>query len=164
MKIQYVCLYNYYSYLFFKKNMDYLLETSGMILTGSLSNDVLASAVFGGLFSIMIVSIILSVVIWVFLIISQWKVFEKAWLPGWWTLIPFYNIYLTFKLWWRPGGWTRWVLFFPVLAVLMIVVNFDIAKRFNKHRAFGLWLWFLPIVFIPILAFDKKSKRTPVAK
>jgi hypothetical protein len=43
--------------------MDYLLETSGMILTGSLSNDVLASAVFGGLFSIMIVSIILSVVI-----------------------------------------------------------------------------------------------------
>jgi O-antigen ligase len=124
----------------------------------------LASAVFGGLFSAIIVWIILCTAIWIFMIISQWKVFEKAWLPGWGILIPFYNIYLMFKLWGRPGGWTRWILFPPVLVILMIIVNFDIAKRFNKHRAFGLGLWILPIVFFPILAFDKKSKRTSVKK
>jgi hypothetical protein len=71
---------------------------------------------------------------------------------------------LMFKLWGKSGKQTRWLLFFPVLAILMIILNFDIAKRFNKHRAFGLWLLFLPIVFIPILAFDKKSRRTPVKK
>jgi hypothetical protein len=43
--------------------MDYLLETSGMMLTGSISNDMLASAVFGGLFSVMIVWTILWVAI-----------------------------------------------------------------------------------------------------
>lgn len=144
--------------------MDYLLETSGMMLTGSISNDMLTSAVFGGLFSVMIFWTILLVAIWVFMIISQWKLFEKAGLPGWGILIPIYNIYLMFKLWGKSGKQTRWLLFFPVLAILMIILNFDIAKRFNKHRAFGLWLLFLPIVFIPILAFDKKSRRTPVKK
>jgi hypothetical protein len=32
------------------------------------------------------------------MIISQWKLFEKAGLPGWGILIPIYNIYLMFKL------------------------------------------------------------------
>jgi hypothetical protein len=42
----------------------------------------------------------------------------------------------------------------------MIIINFDIAKRFNKPTLFGLWLLILPIVFYPILAFDKKAKWT----
>jgi O-antigen ligase len=71
---------------------------------------------------------------------------------------------LFFKVAWRPGGWTRWLLFPPVLLILAIIANFDIAKRFNKPGLFGLWLWILPIVFYPILAFDKKAKWTPKKK
>lgn len=140
--------------------MEYFLETSWVILTGSLSNDALTSVVLGGLFSAMIVWFIVSALISIFMIISQWKVFEKAWLPGWGILIPVYNIYLMFKLWGKSGKQTRWILFFPVLAILMILLNFDIAKKFNKSSAFWLWLWFLPMVFMPILAFDKKAKRS----
>ncbi len=137
--------------------MDYFLETSDLMFTGSVSNEMALAAV-GGIFSFMMIWSVFSFAVWVFMIISSWRVFEKAWLPGWGILIPIYNIYPMFKLGWRPTWWTRWILFPPVLAILMIILNFDIAKKFKKHRAFGLWLWFLPIVFLPILAFDKKSK------
>jgi hypothetical protein len=72
------------------------------------------------------------------MIISNWKILEKAGQPGWGIFIPIYNIYLMFKVAGRPGGWTRWLLFPPVLLVLMIIINFDIAKRFNKPTLFGL--------------------------
>lgn len=137
--------------------MDYAWETSNLLLTGSVSNELgfaalaWSVAVFGTLF-------VIFGLISIFMIISMRKVLEKANLPGWGIFIPVYNIYLMFKLWWRPGGWTRWLLFPPVLSILMIILNFDIAKKFNKNPAFGIWLWFLPVVFFPILAFDKKSK------
>ena len=138
--------------------MDYSLETADLLLTWSLSNDVLGSVISTWILSFWIIFWLFYFAIIVFMIVSRWRVFEKAWLPGWGILLPIYNIYLMFKLGWRPGGWTRWILFPPVLAILMLILNFDIANKFKKHRAFGLWLWFLPIVFIPILAFDKKSK------
>jgi hypothetical protein len=137
--------------------MDYAWETSNLLLTGSVSNELgfaalaWSSAVFGILF-------VIFGLISIFMIISMRKILEKANLPGWGIFIPVYNIYLMFKLWWRPGGWTRWLLFPPVLSILMIVLNFDIAKKFNKNSVFGIWLWLLPVVFFPILAFDKKSK------
>lgn len=32
------------------------------------------------------------------IIASGWKIFTKAKLPGWGTLVPIYNVYLWFKL------------------------------------------------------------------
>ncbi|MCK9467229.1 MAG: DUF5684 domain-containing protein [Candidatus Absconditabacterales bacterium] len=139
--------------------MDYFLETSDLLLTGSVSKE-LAMAAIAGSFALFGMFFIIFGLISIFMIISTWKVLEKANLPGWGSLIPIYNIYLMFKLAGRPTGRTRWILFPPVLGILMIILNFDIAKRFNKNSAFGVGLWFLPIVFYPILAFDKKSKRT----
>jgi len=137
--------------------MDYFLETSDLMVTGSVSNEMALAAV-GGFFSILLLWIVVRSVIGVVMLISQWRVFEKAWLPGWGIFIPVYNIYLMFKLGWKSWKQTRWILFPPVLFIMLIILNFDIAKRFKKHRAFGLGLWFLPIIFFPILAFDKKSK------
>lgn len=65
------------------------------------------------------------------MVVSNWKLLKKANLPGWGVLIPFYNVYLFFKLAGHPN-WTWWLLFPPVLAVLAIVANFDIARKFGK--------------------------------
>ena len=100
----------------------------------------------------------------VLMVVSRWKVFTKAKLPWWGILIPVYNIYLTFKVAWRPGWWTRWILFPPVLIILLIIAQFDIAKRFGKPAIFWLWILLLKYVFVPILAFDKKAKWTPKKK
>lgn len=136
--------------------MDY-----NVVLTGVAQNDAILWVAAMWIFAIGAIWIFIWLVVSVLMIISQWKVFEKAWQPGWGILIPIYNIYLMFKVAWRPGAWTRWLLFPPVLLVLMIILNFDIAKRFKKPALFGLGLWILPIVFYPILAFDKKAKWTP---
>ena len=86
------------------------------------------------------------------MIASGWKVFPKAKLPGWGILVPIYNVYLQFKLAGHPN-WAWWLLLPPVAAILLIVANFEIAKKFGKGTGFALGLWFLPIIFYPILAW-----------
>ena len=138
--------------------MDYTM------LTGWVANEAVMAGLFGSLFALWAVWIIIIIAISVLMIISRWKVFEKAWLPGWGALIPFYNIYLTFKVADRPGWWTRWILFPPVLIILLIISMFDIAKRFGKPAIFWLWILLVKVVFITLLAFDKNAKWTPKKK
>ena len=79
-----------------------------------------------------------SLVITVLTVIAMWRIFEKAGLPGWWSLIPFYNIWLRFKLAGRSPRWILSLLFIPLFAIIMIVTYFDVAKRFGKSAWFGL--------------------------
>jgi hypothetical protein len=104
------------------------------------------------------------------MIVSRWRVFSKAGLPGWGIFIPFYNRYLMFELGGRSGRNFLWILIPPVFVVLMIINYFKIAMRFWKHWTYGLGIRFLKIIFIPILAFDnskylgKKSVKKVAAK
>ncbi len=134
------------------------------MLTGSIPSDVLMAWVFWSIFMFWTFWTIVFVAILILMIVSRWRVFEKAGQPGWGSLIPVYNIYLTFKVAGRPGGWTRWILFPPVLLILLIITCFDIAKRFGKPGIFGLWILLVKVVFVPLLAFDKKAIWTPKTK
>lgn len=107
----------------------------------------------------------------VLMIISRWRVFTKANLPGRGILIPVYNRVLMFKLGGLSGRWALSILFPPLFLIAMIVNYFKIAEKFGKHWAFGLGMLFVKIIFIPILAFDnskymgtvkKANKTTPV--
>lgn len=93
----------------------------------------------------------------ILMLVAHWRLFEKAKLPGWGILIPFYNLYLLLKLAGHPK-WTWWLLFPPVLLILMVVAQFEIAKKFKKGPDFALGLLFFPIIFYPILAFSKGIK------
>jgi len=88
-----------------------------------------------------------------FIIVSMWKVFEKAGQPGWGILIPIYNIYLFLVIAGKPGWWI--ILYFIPLVnfVIGIIVSIEIAKKFGKDAGFGIGLAFLGIIFYPILAF-----------
>ena len=96
------------------------------------------------------------------MLVSWWRIFQKAKLPGRGAIIPFYNIYLILKLAGKPN-WTWWLLFPPVLWILMIVAQFKIAEKFGKGTGFALGLWFLPVIFYPILAFSKDVEYHPEA-
>ena len=127
-------------------------------------NEVLASSAFIYSFGVGTIWGIVIIALTILMIVSRWRIFEKAWQPWWGILIPIYNIYLTFKVAWRPGRWTRWILFPPVLIILLIITCFDIPKRFWKPAIFGLWILFLKYIVVPILAFDKNAKWTPKEK
>lgn len=97
------------------------------------------------------------------MIASGWKIFTKAKLPGWGILVPIYNVYLQFKLAGHPN-WAWWLLLPPVAAILLIVANFEIAKKFGKGTGFALGLWFLPIIFYPILAWGDAQYQEEVSE
>ncbi len=102
---------------------------------------------------------IIYLIIAVIMIVSLWKVFTKAKQPGWGCIIPIYNIYLMLVIAKRPAWWLI-LYFIPIVnIVILLLVSLDIAKRFGKGTGFGLGLFFLSIIFYPILAFsDAKYK------
>lgn len=101
--------------------------------------------------SVLVILIMLAFAL--FMIVSYWKVFEKAGQPGWGVLIPIYNILLLLKIAGKPGWWILLYLIPLVNIVIGIIVCIDIAKNFGKDAGFGIGLAFLGFIFYPILAF-----------
>jgi hypothetical protein len=99
----------------------------------------------------------LSLAIAVLGIVAMWKIFEKAGEPGWAAIIPFYNLYVLFKITWG-SGWKFLLLLIPIAnIVFMIITMVKLAKAFGKSGGFAVGLIFLSIIFYCILAFDQSQ-------
>jgi hypothetical protein len=96
----------------------------------------------------------------VFLIVSYWKLFDKAGRPGWAAIIPIYNEIVLLQ----TAGLSPWfILIFlaaivPIIGTLLLFIfaiyqSIKLAEAFGRGVLFGLGITFLPIIFIPILAF-----------
>lgn len=89
----------------------------------------------------------------IFLIVANWKLFQKAGEPGWASIIPIYNALVFLKIVGRPWWWL-FLMCIPFLGIIFgFIVCIDLAKSFGKDVVFGIGLAILGIVFIPILAF-----------
>ena len=109
-----------------------------------------AGAVAGGVMFVYFAIII-------FLVIAMWKLFSKAGQPGWASIIPIYNTYVLLKIAGKPGWWL--LLFFIPLVnlVIGIMALHGVSTRFGKGAGFTVGLLFLPIIFLPILAFGSAT-------
>ena len=103
---------------------------------------------------------IILLVVMVLMIVAQWKMLEKAGKPGWHILIPFLNQYSLFEIAWGNGWYflLTFLQFVPFVGTIAgIVVNVihyvKTAHAFGKSGGYAVGLFFLPIVFFPILAF-----------
>ena len=86
-------------------------------------------------------------------IIAMWKIFVKAGEPGWAAVIPFYNLYVLFKITWG-SGWKFLLLLIPIAGIVILVITMvKLAKAFGKGSGFAVGLIFLSIIFYCILAF-----------
>ena len=93
-------------------------------------------------------------------IVCLWKIFNKAWLPGRWSLIPVYREYLRFTMVWRNGRRTASLLCPAMFVFILIFSYFKTAEKFGKDKEqFWMWLWFLHPIFLWILAFDKSKYK-----
>ncbi len=107
------------------------------------------------------VFVVIYVAFIVFYVIAGWKVFVKAGEPGWGVFVPFYNLYLICKIAGRPEWWL--ILFFVpfVNIVIGLIIAMDIAKAFSKSSGFGIGLWLLSFIFVPILGYGSAQYTGP---
>lgn len=132
---------------------------------GSLKATALAS-VYAGTHAASLVGIILAVVATVFLIVialavfllvAKWKVFVKMGEPGWTALIPFYRTTKLLELVHYPLWWIV-LLWVPIVnLVVWFLVCRRLAEGFGKGIGYTLGLFSLPIVFYPLLAWNKAA-------
>ncbi len=95
--------------------------------------------------------------VFVLMIISAWKVYEKADKPGWACLIPIYNLIVMLEIVDRPWWWLFFLLIPLVNLVFAVILCIDLAKAFGQGAAFGIGLLLLGFIFYPILAFGDAS-------
>ncbi len=116
-------------------------------------------AAAGGLGVIMLVYLAILVV----LIIGMWKTFSKAGQPGWAAIIPIYNIIVWLQISGRPIWWIILLLIPIVSIVIFVIICIDLAKSFGKGTGFGIGIFFLGFIFIPILGFGSATYQGPAA-
>ena len=109
----------------------------------------------GGIFAIAFlgVYIMFAAIFGLLMLISTWVVINKAGKPGWACIIPIYNVILMLEIVNRPLWWLILCLFPLTTPIISIILTFDIAKAYGKDIGYGFGLLFLPIIFMPILAF-----------
>lgn len=104
-----------------------------------------------------VVAYIIYLAICVLLVVSFWKIFEKAWKPGWAAIIPFYNIYVLYEIVWWNGWNVLWYLIPPVWAIMTIIAYFKLSVKFGKSAWYWLFILFFSIIALPIMAFDNSK-------
>lgn len=111
--------------------------------------------IFGGF-------ILLGLAIIIFLIVATWKMYEKANKPGWASIVPIYNTIVLFEI----IGYKWYYIFLTLIGIIPIIgtiavilfnisYNIKLAKSFGQEAGFGIGLWLLNPIFVPILAFSK---------
>lgn len=102
----------------------------------------------------------MSTLIWIATVVGLWKMFEKAGVPGWAGLIPFYNMYkLCEKVMGNPWYWVRLIVI--VIPVVGWIGYFYFEYQIGKAtaRAYGqddAWAWgytFLAPIFYLMTGF-----------
>lgn len=107
------------------------------------------------------VYIIIGLVVWVLLVIANWKIFTKAGEAGWKSLIPFYSTYIYVKLV-DGNGWKFLLLLIPIVNIVyFIMLDIKTAKAFGKGTGFTVGLIFLTNIFTLILGFGSAEYIGP---
>ncbi len=94
-----------------------------------------------------------------------WPIFEDAGVPGWKTIVPFYNLYLWLKIIDKPMWWYI-LLIVPFINVFMVLLMLvELAKCYGK---FALWeqgaAAILPFIYLPYLGLSPNEKFIPIEK
>ena len=98
---------------------------------------------------------ILALVVGIFSIVCNWKVFKKAGKNGWEAIIPIYNIVVLLEITNLPM-WYIALFFVPIgNIIVMFLIYIELAKKFGQSAGFGVGLVLLNPIFMAILAFGK---------
>lgn len=133
--------------------------------------------IFGGLVLLMggfvFIFAFIALAVAILMIIANIFIFRKMGLPGWYSIIPFWNVYNQISKTWLVTPWfwfylglfvAPWFLDGFLLSVVSILAfalgvakNLKLAAAFGKGVGYCLGLIFLPVIFLPMLAFGQAT-------
>lgn len=142
-------------------DLDSLLRST----TGSSAT--LSDPVAAGLLAFLGAYIVVIIAIVVLQIIAWWKIFTKAGEKGWKSIIPFYNIFVLYRI----SGMSPYLVFVYLLLFIPIVNIFaaatigiislyqtiNLAKGFNKSTGFTVAMIVVPFIAELILGFGQSQ-------
>ena len=106
---------------------------------------------------IFVILILILIAIYMSVYFSYYFLFPKAGRDSIDGLIPIYNDVVKISI----VGLSNYLIFLyfvPFLGLFVsMYVNFELAKAFGKDTVFAIFTAILPIIFIPIIAFDNNS-------
>jgi hypothetical protein len=92
--------------------------------------------------------------------VSLWRIFEKACLPGWAAIVPFYNFAMLYRLVGRPARQSA-LLLVPILNVYLFIRLMDeVARAFGGDRILTVALLVSPFIAFPMMAFGRAAYRS----
>ena len=118
------------------------------------------------------------IIFYLLTIIGCFKIFKKAKEKAWKSLIPFYNIYMLYKIFWQPKHFFLLLIIsfvcivptyfiysqelFELLTFILslyllyqqIILSIRISRSFKKNIYWSLGILFFPYLFIIILGFN----------
>lgn len=98
-----------------------------------------------------------ALVVTVFGIYCNVRIYQKAGYEWWKAIVPYYNLYIMTEFT-IGNGWWFLLMFVPVVGIILTYVMFyRLAMCFGKSTLFGIGMIFIPIVFLAILAFEKEN-------
>ncbi|MES2437099.1 MAG: DUF5684 domain-containing protein [Patescibacteria group bacterium] len=104
--------------------------------------------------------VVFMLAVFIVMIVSTWKIFQKAGEPGWASIVPIYNLIVMSRISGLPI-WIVLLMFIPFVSIFAgIALIYGLTKSFGKGIGFMLGLLFLPFIFLPILAFGKSQHIT----
>ena len=132
--------------------------------------------------------IAIAVMLWLITALASWRVFVKAGVPGWKSLIPIYREYQLFRIAWDSKQFLIYagiVIISGVMEVLAgdtnqfsvwgmagavidlgviyyeVMLKMYLARSFGRSRAFGLFLYFLEFLGMTSLGFGPYEYEGP---
>ncbi|HRE39807.1 MAG TPA: DUF5684 domain-containing protein [Ignavibacteria bacterium] len=138
-------IFNYLNLLFFQRD-DYEYDTGP------------AGIFAGGVVLVIYLAVIIVI------LAAYWKIFVKAGRPGWEGIIPIYNWFKLMDIIGRPVWWVILLLIPCVNIIVLFIVSVDLAKSFGKDMIWGVGIFLIPVIFLPVLAFGDAQYVGPSAK
>jgi len=118
------------------------------------------SGAFGAMLGVLLIPMI---VLWVIMVIANWKIYTKAGKPGWAAIIPIYNVIVLLEIVGKPVWWI--ILFLiPCVNIIFAVWTVNLlSKSFGQSEGFTVGLLLLSFIFYPLLAFGNYQYQGPAA-
>ncbi|MFE1646973.1 DUF5684 domain-containing protein [Microbacterium sp. P01] len=107
---------------------------------------------------------IVGLIVYIVLVIAYWRIFTKAGVPGWLSIIPFVNMYFLVKIA-GMNGWLFLLLIIPIVNVVFsVILAIKLGAAFGKGAVFSVvLLWLFSLIGYLILGFGSAEYRKSVA-